>query len=248
MNRIIIFGATSAIAQAAARRWAARDAHMYLIGRNPQKLAALAQDLSVRCGFAARIHSELADLDLVDAHAALLARAAAALGGVDSVLIAHGSLPDQAVCEKDAGAALAAIHTNAISVVSLLTHTACLMQARRTGSIAVITSVAGDRGRQSNYVYGAAKGMVSLFLQGMRNRLFRDGVAVIDIRPGFVSTPMTEHLPREGPLWASADQVAAGIVAVMDRRANVAYLPWFWRYIMLIIRSIPEAIFKRLRL
>ena len=121
-------------------------------------------------------------------------------------------------------------------------------EARGAGQLAVISSVAGDRGRQSNYVYGAAKGMVSLFLQGLRNRLFASGVHVLTIKPGFVDTPMTAHIKKGGPLWASPEQVAKGIVWAIDRRRDVAYVPGFWRPIMAVIRALPESVFKRLHL
>ncbi|OBS09991.1 oxidoreductase, short-chain dehydrogenase/reductase family [Acidihalobacter prosperus] len=114
--------------------------------------------------------------------------------------------------------------------------------------VAAISSVAGDRGRQSNYVYGAAKGMLTLFLQGLRNRLVRAGVSVVTIKPGFVDTPMTAHIEKKGLLWAPPEAVAQGILRAIAKRRDVVYLPGVWRWIMLIIRHIPEAVFKRLEL
>lgn len=248
MNRILIFGATSAIAQAAARRWVARDCQLFLVGRNAEKLQSLHLDLAVRSGTAQRIHSAQADLDQLDGHEALIQQATLAMGGLDAVLVAHGSLPDQAQCEVSFDATLAALQTNAISVISLSAFVAMQLQAQGRGCLAVITSVAGNRGRQSNYVYGAAKGMASLFLQGLRNRLSPHGISVVEIQPGFVDTPMTAAFNKKGPLWASADQIGAGIVKAMDRGADIVYLPWYWRYIMLVIRSIPERVFKRMKL
>lgn len=248
MNRILIFGATSAIAAAAARLWVARGARVHLVGRSPAKLEALQQDLQVRAGGgAAAISARSADLDRLAELPALLDEAWAALGGgVDVVLIAQGTLPDQAACEASLDETLAQLHTNGVAVVALCT---LLAQRMAPGSaLAVITSVAGDRGRQSNYVYGAAKGLVSRFLQGLRNRLASRDIAVVDIRPGFVDTPMTAAIAKKGALWAQPTAVARGIVAAVDRRADIVYLPAIWRLIMLIITSIPEKIFKKLKL
>lgn len=171
-----------------------------------------------------------------------------ALGGLDVLLVAHGSLPDQKACERSVHVTLDELHTNALSVISLVTLAANLFQTAGHGTIAVISSVAGDRGRQSNYIYGTAKGMVSLFLEGLRNRLSRSGVRVVTIKPGFVDTPMTAHLEKKGPLWAQPQAIARGIARAVNGQRDVVYLPGIWRWIMLIIRHIPEPIFKRMSL
>ncbi|WNK21225.1 SDR family oxidoreductase [Halomonas piscis] len=248
LRRVVIFGATSAIAEQTARQLVAHGASLYCIGRDPDKLQALLDDLRVRAGDARRIDGCHADLNHTDGHGALIDAAEAHLGSLDAALIAHGSLPDQAACQGNADLTLAQCQTNALSTVSLLTHLANRMEASRHGVLAVISSVAGDRGRQSNYVYGAAKGMVSVFLQGLRNRLAGAGVAVVTVKPGFVDTPMTADINKGGPLWATPEQVARGIVSAMQRGKSVVYLPWFWHPIMLIIRHIPETLFKRLSL
>lgn len=248
MRRIIIFGATSAIAHATARLWAARGASFFLVGRNEQKLLAVTQDLQTRSAAGAVVASARADLDDTAGHAALLAAGVEALGGLDIVLIAHGTLPDQASCQASASAMLAQLHTNGVSVVSLCTLVASRLETQGNGCLAVITSVAGDRGRQSNYAYGAAKGLVSRFLQGLRHRLAPLGVAVMDIRPGFVDTPMTAALDKRGPLWADPGRVASDILRGVDRRRSVVYAPWFWRYIMLVVVHVPERLFNRLKL
>ena len=248
MKRIVIFGATSAIAQACARIWTARGYRIFLVGRNPAKLTAVLQDLDVRAGGPGRIHAEAADLDVLAAHEALIARAEAAMGGIDVAVTPRAPRTDPSPSPNDAASALRGIQTNPLSVISLATLLARGFEARGAGELAVISSVAGDRGRQSNYVYGAAKGMVSLFLQGLRNRLFASGVHVLTIKPGFVDTPMTAHIKKGGPLWASPEQVAKGIVWAIDRRRDVAYLPGFWRPIMAVIRAVPESVFKRLHL
>ncbi|HRC72315.1 MAG TPA: SDR family oxidoreductase [Candidatus Competibacter sp.] len=246
MRNILIIGATSAIAEATARRFAAAGARFYLVGRNAEKLAAIARDLEIRSG--QPVHSESLDLDLLDQHPALVERATHALGGIDIALIAHGTLPDQAACQQSVERTLAAIHSNALSAISLATLLGNAFEARGGGALVVIGSVAGDRGRQSNYIYGAAKGMVGLFLQGLRNRLSGKGVQVITVKPGFVDTPMTAAFEKKGLLWAQPDRIARGIVAAVDRRRAVVYLPWFWRWIMAVIVHIPEKLFKRLKL
>lgn len=245
MQKILIIGATSAIAEATARRFAQRGDSLYLLARNGERLDALLADLKIR-GASATAGARF-DANDHEHHAAVIEQAAAAMGGLDAVLIAHGTLPDQHACQADAALALREIGTNALSVIGLLTHIANRFEAQRAGVIAVIGSVAGDRGRQSNYVYGSAKGMLAIFLQGLRNRLQKAGVHVLTIKPGFVDTPMTASF-KKGPLWATPDQVAQAIVKAMDQRRNVLYTPFFWWGIMAIIRAVPEAIFKKLSL
>jgi short-subunit dehydrogenase len=245
MKRVLIMGATSAIAEATARIFAARGDALYLVGRRVEALESIAADLRIRG--ASQVTAESLDANDLASLEAMLARADATLATLDTVLIAHGTLSDQKACERSAQLTVHELSTNGISAIVLLTHVAQLFEQRRGGTIAVISSVAGDRGRQSNYVYGSAKALVSTFLSGLRQRLSKSGVAVITIKPGFVDTPMTAAFPK-GPLWAKPDKVAAQIVRAIDRSASVVYVPGFWRWIMLIIRSIPEGIFRRLQL
>ena len=245
MKKVLIIGATSAIAEAAARQWAARGDALFLVGRNAQKLADIVADLKVRG--AAKVDSFVMDATDVGQHEAMLEAALAALGALDVALIAHGTLPDQKACEASVELSLREIDNNGLSVIALCTLLANRFEAQGCGSIAVISSVAGDRGRQSNYVYGAAKGMVTRFLQGLRNRLAKKNVQVLTIKPGFVDTPMTAAF-KKGALWAQPEDVARGIVAAIDKGRDEIYLPGFWRLIMWIIRHIPEAIFKKLSL
>ena len=245
MRKVLIVGATSAIAEAVARNFASRHDALYLVGRRAAALQAIADDLKVRGATTAGV--EVLDANDIQAHAAMLDRAERELGGLDTVLIAHGTLSDQQACESSVELTLRELQGNAISVIALLTEVANRFSRAGTGTIVVISSVAGDRGRQSNYVYGSAKAMVSAFTSGLRQRLYKSGVSVITIKPGFVDTPMTAAFPK-GPLWARPAQVAAGIVHATDSRATVVYLPGFWRPIMWIIRSIPEAVFQRLKL
>lgn len=245
MRKILIIGATSAIAQATARRFAAAGDRLFLVARDAERLQAVADDLTARG--AERVAS--AEMDALDEslHGPIIEQAATALDGLDTVLIAHGTLPDQSACAASFEQTRAALETNLLSVISLLTILANRFESQGRGCIVVISSVAGDRGRQSNYVYGTAKGALTIFLQGLRNRLYRSGVRVITIKPGFVDTPMTASF-KKGLLWASPDTIAHGIVNSIDSSAGVVYLPWFWRYIMLIIKAIPEVIFRRLSL
>jgi decaprenylphospho-beta-D-erythro-pentofuranosid-2-ulose 2-reductase len=246
MSRVLIVGATSAIAEATARILAQRGDALYLVARNANQLETIASDLQVRG--ASKVGKEIMDANDLAAHELMLARAEQTLDGLDTVLIAHGTLSDQAACQADVDLTLQEIRTNALSAVALLTLVAQRFESRRCGTLAVISSVAGDRGRQSNYVYGSAKALMSAFLSGMRQRLAKAGVAVITIKPGFVDTPMTAAIPRKGLLWAKPHQIAVGIVRAIDRSTPVVYLPWFWRIIMLIIRSVPERIFMRMKI
>lgn len=248
LNRVLIFGATSAIAEQTARQLVQDGASVYCIGRNKEKLDRVISDLKVRAGVNQTIAGINADLIDQSKHQDLINKANEALGGLDAVLIAHGTLPDQKACEADAELTQKEIQINALSVINLLTILGNQFEAQGKGVIAVISSVAGDRGRQSNYVYGAAKGMVSIFMQGLRNRLASKGVSVVTIKPGFVDTPMTAEFDKKGPLWAKPDAIAKGILSAMRKGKNEVYLPWFWWWIMQIIKHIPEAIFKKLSL
>jgi short-subunit dehydrogenase len=246
MRKILIIGATSAIASETARLFAAEGAALCLVARDAVKLDVVAADLRVLG--ALQVETFTADLTDRTAHAALIARAVAAFGGLDVVLIAHGTLSDQKACEQHVELALHELDTNFLSCVALLTHLANYFEAQKSGTIAVISSVAGDRGRKSNYVYGTAKAALTTFLQGLRNRLQGAGVHVLTIKPGFVDTPMTAAIVKKGLLFATPQGVARGIHRAILARRDVVYLPWFWRFIMCVIRAIPEAICKRMSL
>ncbi len=245
MRKTLIIGATSAIAQATARLLAEAGDSLFLAARNADRLAAMAGDLELRG--ASAVHTAALDVLAYGQHKPLIDKAIETLGGLDLVLIAHGTLADQQACEQSFELTLEEFEINALSTISLLTHLANVMEQQGQGMIAVISSVAGDRGRQSNYVYGSAKGAVTVFLQGLRNRLHKSGVHVLTIKPGFVDTPMTAEFTK-GRLWKPPEAVAASILNAIDKRKDIAFTPWFWRYILLVIRSIPERIFKRLSL
>ncbi|MEQ8968606.1 MAG: SDR family oxidoreductase [Azospirillaceae bacterium] len=240
---LVVLGATSAIAEAVARRHAARGWRLVLAARDEAKLAAVAADATARG--AAAVSTHRIDFDDAAAEAGLLDAIEAAVGTPDAVLLAFGTLPDPERAHHDGEAAAAAMTTNFVAPVRLVTALAERMEAAGRGTIAVITSVAGDRGRQSNYVYGAAKGGLQTFLDGLRHRLVGKGVAVVDIRPGFVDTPMTATFDRGGPLWATPARVARDIDRAMERGRAVVYTPWFWRWIMLVIRLVPRFVMHR---
>ena len=245
MKHVLILGATSAIAQETAKLFAARGDQLFLAGRNEARLKSTADDLAIRGG--REIGTMVLDLNDTTRHASLIKSAENFLGCLDIVLITQGTLGDQRVGERDWKETERQLQTNFIGPVSLLTLIALKLEARGQGTLAVISSVAGDRGRQSNYIYGAAKGGLSLFLQGLRNRLYPSGVHVLTIKPGFVKTPMTAHL-KQGPLFVEPGAVARGILRAIETKKDVVYLPGWWRLVMWVIRIIPERIFKRLRL
>lgn len=243
MKNILIIGATSAIASACARQWATDNAKIYLVARNTEKLSQVSDDLGAR---GATLHNYVLDLNDIEQHNKMLDDCFSTMGTVDVVLIAHGTLPDQGECEVDVSVALEEFRTNGLNVMALLTEIANRMQSQGSGTIAVISSVAGDRGRKSNYLYGAAKGALSIFCSGLRARLLDKGVHVLTIKPGFVDTPMTKELPLPQMLVVSPEKVASDILRAIDKKKDTLYTPWFWRFIMLIIIHLPNFIFKRL--
>lgn len=244
-QKILVVGATSAIAQETMRIFAREGHNLFLVGRSREKLAAISADLRV-CGAP---NIEFAELDVTSTsqHSGILQRAIDFLGGLDIAVIAHGILGDSSLAHRDFPHAREILETNFISTVSLLTWLANWFEEREAGQIVVISSVAGDRGRQSNYVYGASKGALDIFLSGLRNRLFRSGISVLLVKPGFVNTPMTAHLQKNF-LYADPETVACGIVKAVRKGRDVVYIPSYWRLIMLLTRLIPEVIFKRMNL
>jgi len=243
-SRFLILGATSGIAAAVGRRLAARGATLYLVARNSSRLDAVAADLRTRGAIIAG--AEAVDLDNTAAHPALLANAVRALGGLDVALLAHGVLGDSASLDADPATAVAMLQTNTVSPISLCTWLANFFAQQRTGTLAVISSVAGDRGRRANVVYGASKSGLSTYLDGLRHRLVGSGVSVLTIKPGPVRTPMTAHIKGYARFADPAD-VATDILKAIDHRSNgTLYTPAIWRPIMLIVRHIPTFIFNKL--
>jgi decaprenylphospho-beta-D-erythro-pentofuranosid-2-ulose 2-reductase len=239
-QHVVIFGATSAIASDVARLYAKRGARLYLVGRSEAKLGALVRELGpeVVVGHASQ------DFDRLEQADACVAQAVAALGHIDVALIAHGVLSDQLETERSLEAALASARTNYLSVMALLIPLANHMEARRSGQLAVLSSVAAERGRPRNYTYAAAKGALNVYLQGLRSRLYRAGVGVHTLKLGPVDTPMTATHEKNA-LFAQPGRVAQDIVAAIDAGRSEAFVPWYWRWIMLVVRNLPEPIFQR---
>jgi short-subunit dehydrogenase len=237
--RIAIFGATSSLAQSIARRYAQRGARLALIGRDPAKLDALARSLGTAAAFVRATdfaHTE---------HAERTVRAAfEALGGFDLALIAHGLLGDQRRSEHELEVALEIAHVNYTSVVALLIPIANLMAAQGHGQIAVLSTVAAERGRPRNYTYAAAKGALNVYLQGLRSRLYPENVSVHTLKLGPMDTPMTvDH--AKNALFSHPDRVADGVLRVLARGTEEAFVPGFWRPIMFVVRNLPQALFQR---
>lgn len=245
---VLVIGATSGIGRALCHRLAREGQRLVIAGRNREELERITSDLRLRYG--TEVDCESFDALDFDSHPGFLNRCLDHLGGqIDGAVICHGYSPNAGDSQREFAVARRTLDVNFNSVVSLLTPIANHMEARGSGWIAVISSVAGDRGRQSNYVYGSAKGALSIFLQGLRNRLHPRGVHVLTIKPGFVDTPMLHGTAAaDSRLTASPERVAADIHTAILRRRDVLYTPWFWRPIMSAIRHIPERFFKRLRL
>ncbi len=244
-RRILVLGATSGIAEACIRRWAERGDHLFLIGRNADRLAAVAADANVRG--AASVQTAVADLDDTARHADVLTQAVQGLAGMDVALLALGVLGDQTEAEQDFAAAQRIVQTNFVSAMGLLTWLGNYCAQQHSGTLAVLSSVAGERGRKSNYVYGAAKAGLTAFTDGLRNRLDRQGVRVMTIKPGPVKTAMTDGM-KGSAKFADVDAVAATLVKAIDRGDDIVYVPGIWRVIMAVVRAIPERVFKGLDL
>ena len=246
MKKIVIIGATSGIAIDCARQWAKKGSEIYLVARNIEKLKTLRSDLLSQG--AGHVHIETMDINDVRSHQKVLNNIISSLFQIDIALIAVGTLPDQKVCESELIAFAEEFNTNAVSIMSFLTLISNHFEKQRVGSIGVISSVAGDRGRPSNYVYGSAKAALSTFCEGLRARLYKCGVSLTDIKPGFVDTPMTRGLDLPKVLVSSTDKIAELIVIGIKKKKNVLYAPSYWWLIMFIIKAIPQFIFKKVNL
>jgi decaprenylphospho-beta-D-erythro-pentofuranosid-2-ulose 2-reductase len=244
-KRILVLGATSGIAEACCRMWAARGDSLFLVGRNADKVAAVAADMRTRG--ASYVDFAVADLDDTESHPELLAHAINSLAGLDIAFLPLGVLGDQTQAERSFTHANEILHTNFVSPVSLLTWLANYCAQRHSGTLAVLSSVAGDRGRKSNYVYGSSKAGLSAFLAGLRNRIDREGVRVMTIKPGPVKTAMTEGM-KGSEKFADVEKVSATIVKAIDAGQDVLYVPGIWRIIMAVIRAVPERVFKKMNL
>jgi decaprenylphospho-beta-D-erythro-pentofuranosid-2-ulose 2-reductase len=243
-TKVVIFGGSSRIAQGAAKVWAQNGAEIYLVGRDPEKLKVIARDLQVRG--AKRVLCAAVDLSHPERHQLLIEEIEREFGAFNTVLIAFGTLPDSQALDVDPNQILENFRVNLLAPAMLAELSAKRLAEGGGGKLAVIGSVAGDRGRASNYAYGAAKGGLATYVAGLRHRLGKK-VSITVIKPGFVDTPMTAHI-KKGPLFADPDVVGAAIVRSMERGRAECYLPWFWFWIMAIIRNIPDFIFSKMKI
>lgn len=239
----LILGAKSDIGRALAHRFAKDGFRLYLAGRRAEELEADAADLKVRQKAEASAHEF--DALAYDTHEAFYAQFDPA---PDVVISLVGSLPEQSDAEKDLPRLLRTLATNFNGCAHILSIAANAMEERKSGTIIGISSVAGDRGRASNYLYGSAKAGFTAFLDGLRNRMYAHGVHVVTVKPGFVYTKMTEGMDLPGPLTAKPEEVANDVFKSYRRKKNILYTKWFWRWIMWIIRNIPEWKFKKMKL
>jgi short-subunit dehydrogenase len=244
-RRILVLGALSEIAEATCRLYAKDGAQFFLVARNGRGLEAVAADLKVRGAVAVRCEAA----DLADADPEIsLAKWTAELGGLDLVLLAYGALGEQHSLEQDLASAARLIDVNFRSAALWSLAVADRLEAARHGTLVVIGSVAGDRGRQSNYIYGATKAGLAVLIEGIAHRLAPSGARAVLIKPGFVDTTMTAHIEKKGALWSSPEKVAALIRRAAIKGRPVAYVPGYWKLIMAVIKSVPSAIFHRTKL
>jgi decaprenylphospho-beta-D-erythro-pentofuranosid-2-ulose 2-reductase len=245
-RKVLILGATSGIAQAVARVYAGEGSRMALVARSREHLAAVASDLAVRGGQVVLQRS--VDLCDVERNAGVVAEAEQALDGLDVALVAHGVLPDQQACLDDPRRAIASWDVNFASPATLMEAVAARMAAAGRGVIGVLSSVAGDRGRADNYVYGAAKAGLTAYASGLGHRLRGTGVTVLTIKPGPVDTPMIAGRALDPRLVGDVDAVGKRIHRSLEKQERVLYVPGKWRWIMAVIRALPIRIFERLKL
>ena len=244
MANIVIVGATSAIAQATARSLCEQKPSFLLVGRNRERLDQLAEDLRVRGADSVFVH--VAVFDEIQNSGNVLQAAISQLGTVDTILMAHGILPDQTEVEKNAIQLQTLFAINCVNTILLIREFAEYFEGQGSGALAVITSVAGDRGRPSNFAYGASKRAVSIYLEGLASRLQGTNISVIDIKPGLVDTPMTALLDKQGLFWSTSTRIAKDIVRALDKTSGVVYTPWFWRHIMRVVRYLPGFVIRRM--
>lgn len=246
-SRILVLGATSALAERWCRLRAAAGDSLLLVARDGDRLGAIADDLKARG--AGEVHTATEDLADTEGADNRFTAWVQTLGGVDIVLLAYGILGDQRDAQNDSASLIRGLQANFTSAVVWCELAGRAFELAGGGTLVAISSVAGDRGRRTNYAYGAAKAGLSTYLEGMAHRFAGTEVTVICVKPGFVATPMTAHIDgRDGPLWATPDQVADDIQAAIEKRKPEIYTRWFWRFVMLIIRHLPRPIFNRMKI
>lgn len=243
MSTVLILGATSDIGFAIARKFASQQYHVQLAARNAAQLAPLQSDISIRFGVRCTAHA----FDAVDfsSHQSFYQSLP---DKPDVAVYVVGYMNDNEVVIGSQEESLKTIHANYTGAVSILNIIAADFMQRKSGTIVGISSVAGNRGRQSNYIYGSAKAALTAYLSGLRNKLYHHGVHVLTVLPGFVYTKMTEHLKLPKPLTATPDEVAEAVYKGVAGKKNIIYVKWFWRWIMKIITAIPEPVFKKKKL
>jgi len=244
-NKILVFGATSAIAYETCKLFAQDSISFYLAARNENELKRISNDLTVR-GAKEVEYMTFEALD-TDSITQIINKSLSKFPDLDGLLVAHGTLPDQKVCETNISAMKDAININFMAAAIILTLAAAHFEKQGFGTVVAISSVAGDRGRKSNYIYGSAKSALTTFLSGLRQRLSKKGVRVLTVKPGFVDTPMTTDF-KKGVLFVRPTVIANGIYKAVIHNKDIVYLPWFWLWIMILIKSIPEKIFKKINL
>jgi decaprenylphospho-beta-D-erythro-pentofuranosid-2-ulose 2-reductase len=244
-KRIVILGAASAIGEAAARVWAAQGARLVLVGRNANRISEVASDLKARGAVGAEVVIE--DCATADARRTI-GQIIESLGGLDVALLAYGALGDQPEMERVPTASAQLLQTNFLSAAQWCLAIAEQFERQGSGALVVIGSVAGDRGRASNYIYGASKAGLGVLVQGLAHRFAKSGVRVVLVKPGFVDTPMTADVGKKGLLWGKPEAIGRIIVRASEQGGPIVYAPSFWRGIMIIVRLLPNQIFSRLRL
>ena len=245
-KRVILLGALSAIGEATARLYAGEGARFLLVGRNAERLESVGADLEARG--AERCLCWPIDLAETGDPFQTFQKMVDALGGVDYVLVFYGVLGNHEQAERELAEARSIIRTNFSSVAEWCLAAASHLEAQGHGALLVASSVAGDRGRRSNYVYGASKGALTLLVQGIAHRLAPSGARAVAMKLGYVDTPMTDGFRKGGLLWASPEQAASAVRRAAEGHRSIVYAPWFWRWIMLIIRNVPTWLFHRTKL
>jgi len=243
MSTVLILGAASDMAVAIAKKYAAEGNAIQLAARNIQRLQPLQSDIAIRYNTTCTVH-EFDALNF-NSHQAFFDQLPVK---PDITVCVFGYLGENETARANCSESEKIIHTNYTGAVSILNVVSNYYATQKKGVIAGISSVAGERGRQSNYIYGSAKAGFTAYLSGLRNRMFPENVHVVSVQPGFVYTRMTENLTLPPLLTAQPEQVANTVYKAVAGKKNVVYVKWFWRWIMLIIKSIPEFMFKKLKL
>lgn len=242
MKKVLVLGGYSGIAQAVLDILAQEDTTLYLVGRSEEKLNIVKDHLQSIGN--PLVFTKSVDLNSLETHKSLLEEAIHQMKGLDTLFVCYGILPNQKELEQDPSKVVENYFTNAISTIHFVSLASNYFEEKKNGTIAVVTSVAGDRGRKTNYYYGSAKSCLDTFLEGLRHRLFKTNVKVITIKPGVVDTAMTQNIDKK-ILVAKPEKVARDIVNAINNSKEVVYTPWYWRYIMAFIKALPRNIFYR---